>query len=393
VIGDSDVRAGDVTPENQALYRDAHQVLPAVAEFGDPLLAPSPPGKTAVDMRALLEAIEALDGFAVASDRIRAASHLHAVAAAESRFLAAQLDNSDAAVPPRSVAQQYFRIRTAVLSGDQALWHCLRVVADAAGDLIDAPVSGSDLHRLGLAISTVLSRMSGSEHGRATSHAASSMAATWAVEEIWLRRWIIGHQVHAMLNVFAAYAIADATDAVRAKDLHRAVAAINDATRIVEGFSAARAHALAVPAAFYQDVLRPTMLPPLTAAPLSGRMHGEYRGYRRRLDELLKVLPVCGTPQAASQPALALAGERLLEADIIEAERHVTSVEPLVGDTKSLIQSTKSTENAVSALRAIRHRRAARAAPYLRFPDQAVIGGSADHSADLVSDFIAPENR
>jgi len=117
----------------------------------------------------------------------------------------------------------------------------------------------------------------------------------------------------------------------------------------------------------------------------------EYRGYRRRLDELLEVLPVRGTTQAASQPALALAGERLLEADIIEAERHVTSVEPLVGDTKSLIQTTKSTENAVSALRAIRHRRAARAAPYLRFPDHAVIDGSAGHGTARVNDFIAPE--
>lgn len=109
-------------------------------------------------------------------------------------------------------------------------------------------------------------------------------------------------------------------------------------------------------------------------------MHVEYLGYRRRLDELLELLPSSSARLATTQPALALARERLLEADLIEAERHVTSVEPLVGDSRSLIQTTKSVENAVSALRRIRHRRAARAAAYIRFPDRMARGD--DDAAD-----------
>jgi hypothetical protein len=125
-----------------------------------------------------------------------------------------------------------------------------------------------------------------------------------------------------------------------------------------------------VPAAFYQQTLRPTMLPPLTEAPLSGRMHMEYQSYRRRLSALLQALPDSGAVLATRQPRLALARERLLEADLVEAERHVTSVEPLVGDARSLIQTNKSVDNAVSVLRRIRHARAGAVAPFVRFPDR-----------------------
>jgi hypothetical protein len=228
------------------------------------------------------------------------------------------------------------------------------------------------VHRLSAAIATLINRMPGPIcPARAREIRGDSIAHDLAIEEVWLRRWIIGHQVHAMLNVYASWAVAEAIDAIRAKDLHRALTALDDARHIVEGFSAARAHALALPPDFYQDVLRPTMNPPLTSMPLSGRMHVEYRIYRHRINELLDVLPMQGTRAAAIQPALSLHGERLLEADLIEAERHITLVEPLVGNSKSLIQTPKSADNAVSALRTIRHRRATRIANYVRFPDQA----------------------
>jgi hypothetical protein len=325
-------------------------------------------------MRALMDALAGLDGFAPLARRTRAAANLHAVAAAQVKQLGTQLNDRDEPVEPRSAAQRYFRIRTVSQSGDRTLWHCLRVIADTADDLGDAPIAGSDVHRLGLAVAAVLNRIPGPEHVGQASRLAGHPVPTRAVEEIWFRRWIIGHQLHAMLNVNAAYALADAADALRANDLHNATLAINHAVQIVTGFAAARALALALPAAFYQDVLRPTMLPPLAESPLSGRMHLEYRGYRRRLDELLELLPSSSARLATAQPTLALARERLLEADLIEAERHVTSIEPLVGDSRSLIQTPKSVENAVSALRRIRHRRAARAAAYVRFPDRMVRG-------------------
>lgn len=316
-----------------------------------------------------MDALARLDGFAPLAQRLSAAANLHAVAATQVKQLGLRLGDQDEPVEPRSAAQRYFRIRTASQSGDRALWHCLRVIADVADDLGDAPIAGSDLHRLGLAVAAVLRRILVPEHVGQASSPAEHPVQPRAVEEIWFRRWIIGHQLHAMLNVNAAYALADAADALRANDVHSATLAINHAGHIVTGFAAARALALALPAAFYQDVLRPTMLPPLAESPLSGRMHLEYRGYRRRLDELLELLPLSSTQLATIQPALALARERLLEADLIEAERHVTSIEPLVGDSRSLIQGSKSVDNAVSALRRIRHRRAARAAAYVRFPD------------------------
>jgi hypothetical protein len=353
---------------------DLSGLLPAVAAFADPLLAPAVGRDVAVDMRAVLSAIADLDGFAPVTHRMAAAARVHAVAAEQAECLSGQLPNRYQEPEPRSVAQRYFRIRTSSLSADQALWHCLRVIADAADDLVNVPISGSDLHRMALAAATVLGRMPGPERSNQKAWSAERPALARQIEEMWFRRWIIGHQLHAMLNVCAAHALADAADALRERDTHRAVVAIDDATRMVEGFSAARAQALAVPAVFYQDVLRPTMLPPLTEAPLSGRMHVEYRGYRRRLAELLELIPLSGARLAAVQPALALARERLLEADLIEAERHVTSVEPLVGDSRSLIQTGKSTENAVSALRQIRHHRAAQAAEYVRFPDRVAQG-------------------
>jgi hypothetical protein len=367
------VKAGDPTLPSANFSITFDQLLPAVAAFGDPLLAPIVGRKTAVDMGAIQGAIAKLDGFTPAVHRMTAAARLHTVAAAQADRLGAQLADRYEESDPRSAAQRYFRIRTAALSGDRALWHCLRVIADVAEDLVDAPISGSDIRRMSLAMSTVLGRLPGAEHVDEAAPPATHPAQALPIEEIWFRRWIIGHQLHAMLNVYAAQALTDAANALRENDLHRAVVALDDSTKLVDGFAAARAQALGVPAAVYQEVLRPTMLPPLTEVPLSGRMHVEYRGYRRRLGELLEMLPSPGVKLAATRPTLALARERLLEADLIEAERHVTSVEPLVGDSRSLIQTTKSTENAISALRRIRHRRAAEAAPYVRFPDRQVL--------------------
>jgi hypothetical protein len=84
---------------------------------------------------------------------------------------------------------------------------------------------------------------------------------------------------------------------------------------------------------------------------------------------VINLMPQSSKDLASTHPRLAFVRERLLEADLIEAERHVTSVEPLVSLSRSLIQTSKSTDNAVSALRRIRHRRAAEIEPYVRFPD------------------------
>lgn len=357
--------------EHDALSSDAvDRLLPGVVSYGDPLSSRPTDRCLPVDITAVRKALDGLDGFGTAAHRAASAAALHTAVTDRANSLAARLDGPDEIPEPRSVAQHYFRIRTATLPADRGLWHCLVTVARAAEDLIDAPVAGSDVLRIGVAVTTVLDMTPQPDGAEPDSPPAAGWAPTWSIEEIWLRRWIIGHQLHAMFNVHAAYALADAADALREGRHHAATTAIDTATRIVEGFASARAQALALPAAFYQDILRPTMLPPLTAAPLTGRMHLEYQGYRHRLAELLNLLPQSSSGLAAAQPTLALSRERLLEADLIESERHVTSVEPLIRDSRSLIQTGRSTENAVGALRRIRHRRAAMIADYVRFPDR-----------------------
>ncbi|MCX2950181.1 hypothetical protein [Lentzea sp. NEAU-D7] len=371
----------DRTPSLPPAAEELDRLLPAVAIFGDPL-RDRPTGRRApVDVPAVKAALAGLNGFTETAHRMNSVTTIRTVAASEADGLAIELKAQRGEPPPptRSPIQQYFRIRTAALTADQLLWHCLRVIADTAEDLVDAPMSGSDLGRLGSAVIAVLDGDSGPRHESSTPPPPSPRRDL-AIEEVWLRRWIIGHQLHALLNVHAAYAVNDAAEALRRGSYNAAVAAVCSATSIVEGFAGARAHALAIPADFYQEVLRPTMLPPLTEVPLSGRMHVEYQGYRRRMEELLCLVPQPAEKLAAAQPRLALAVERLVEADLIDVERHITSVEPLVGDSRSLIQTGKSTENAVSSLRRIRHRRAAAIARHVRFPDSALLKGG--HEAD-----------
>jgi hypothetical protein len=349
-------------------------LFPAVAVFGDALQARQANRRAALDMRMLSDALASIDAFAPFLRREAGISVATAAAATEADRLFAQVDMPAAQPEPLSVAQKYFRIRTAALSADQELWHCLRVIAAAMADLVDAPVCGSDIHRTATAIATMLRRISGPQ-GTAGSAPRLQRSAQLTDEETWLRRWIIGHQLHAMLNVHAAYALADAADALRRQATSEAVTALHDAAQIVAGFASARAQALALPAAFYHEILRPSMLPPLTEAPLTGRMHLEYQAYRKRLEDVIGLLPQSSAQLAMAHPMLALARECILEADLIEAERHVTSVEPLVGDSRSLIQTSKSADNAVSALRQIRHRRAARISDYVRYPDALVSSG------------------
>lgn len=173
--------------------------------------------------------------------------------------------------------------------------------------------------------------------------------------------------LHALFNVWAAIAVDQAVAQIRAGHPQAAVTHLKRATVYVEGFPATRAQSLAVPADFYNAVLRPSMLPPLVPAPLSGSMHIEYQRYQTGIDSLLSACPDPIDALAPQHLTLALAREALLEADLIDAARHVCLVKPLVGAAKSLTQHARTKDNAVSVLRRIHDRRAARYAPFLRF--------------------------
>ncbi|QKV80633.1 hypothetical protein [Amycolatopsis sp. Hca4] len=345
-----------------------------MARFGDPMGRRKPAESTSYDLDGLRKAFAAFEGFHTAERRITGVAAV--AAAARACLLPGQHVGSGALPEPKSEVQRYFRIRTAELAETEALAECLRVIGDAAGDLIHAPVAGSDLVRVVSAMSAVIESFPAGGMPVSAGETPDQACREPAVDEMWMWRWIVGHQLHAMFNVYAAYALGDAADALRAGCDDEAIEALETATRIVGGFAGARAQALAVPGWFYQEVLRPSMLPPLTGAPLSGRMHTEYRGYRKRLGEVLELVPQTSVELASTRPRLAFARERLLEADLVEAERHVTLVEPVVSMSRSLIQTGRSSDNAVSALRRIRHRRAAEIEPYVRFPDGASSTGT-----------------
>lgn len=347
------------------------QMMPSVAVFPDPTRAAKLTGPTDVDLSALHEALGEIDGHAPLGQRQRAIRKTHAIAARQAERLLELFDSAHRETPePQSAVQLYFRTRTGTPSPEESWWHVLRIIRDTVSDLVDAPMSGSDIDRLAAGMAEVVQPAAMQARSTAAQEPGEPKCPpTRPAEEIWLRRWIVAHQLHAMLNVHASWTLLEAAAELRAAEHHRAGRCLDRACRLVRGFTAARAQALSVPPSFYEETLRPTMLPPMTKAPLSGRMHLEYRTYRKALEDVLGLIPESSEELCMAQPALALARERLLEADLIEAERHVTGIEPLVGSDRSLIQTSKSTDNAISVLRRIRAQRAIRAAQFVRFGD------------------------
>ncbi|MEU8606046.1 hypothetical protein [Streptomyces parvulus] len=267
----------------------------------------------------------------------------------------------------KSLVQQYFRIRTADLDSAQASAHAIGVLVRSLDDLRSAPLAGASATRETAAIRQVL--IDQGAHGDAALVDESGPPGRALPEQTshhWFARWISAHQLHALFNVHAALAIGRAIEELHEHDVETATVHIRRATVYVNGFSAARAHALALPTSFYNDVLRPSMAPPLTSAPLSGRMHLEYKAYRSQISRLLTAVPLDIGELAEDEPELAFAREALLEADLIDSESHVCLVEPVVGHAKSLIQNAGSKGYALSILRGIRDRRAADMRTFVR---------------------------
>ena len=293
------------------------------------------------------------------------------------RCLAQDADPVDGEVlPTRSHVQGYFRVRTTALTAPQAALHAALVIESAIADLRNAPLAGSDIARETAAMRQVVVDLAGSEGepGAEIDGDDGQIDAVPAASQrqVWLSRWIVGHHVHVLLNVYATIALQEAIALLRAGETHLATHKLATVTTYVKGFAPARAHAATLPSDFYNVVVRPTMVPTVVPVPLSGKMHVEYQLYRKRVDELLEVLPEPVNELALPEPELAFAREELLEADLIEAERHVCLVEPVVGNERSLIQPPRSSENAVAVLRRMRHKRAAQFEPFLRFGDHLV---------------------
>ncbi|MFD4739047.1 hypothetical protein ACFWNQ_16965 [Streptomyces virginiae] len=299
-------------------------------------------------------------------------------AASAAGELAAELSDLAPAVvgeglPAESTSQSFFRVREGELSDQQAALHGVLVIHRGLEDLCDAPLSGSDLALevagMRRSVLDLTGAAPGAGHGSVPPVAVPEAGAGSSSESVWSARWLIGHQVHVLFNVCAAVAVADAAHHLRLGDGDAALTRLADATVYVRGFPAAMAHASTIPADYYMAAIRHTMAPPSVDVPLSGRQHRGYRLFRAAMKDLLSVVPDSYEHVAARAPELAEARGALLEADIVDGERHVTLAYSMVHLRRSIAQKPEGPDNAVAELRLMRHRRAAQYASLIRFGD------------------------
>ncbi|MET9078471.1 hypothetical protein ABZX95_41560 [Streptomyces sp. NPDC004232] len=280
-------------------------------------------------------------------------------------------------IPAESASQSYFRVREVELSDQQAALHGALVIHRGLEDLCEAPLSGADLALEVAGMRQSLLDLTGAAPGAAHERVPDTLLPVAdpdpgtgpSLESTWSARWLIGHQVHVLFILCAAVAVTDATDHLRHGDDEAALGRLADASVYVSGFPAAMNHASTIPADYYMTAIRQTMAPPSTDIPLSGRQHRGDKLFRAAMKNLLTVLPDPYEQLAARAPELAGVRGALLEADIVDAERHVTLAYSMVHLRRSIAQRPEGPDNAVAELRLMRHRRAAQYAPLIRFGD------------------------
>lgn len=350
---------------------------PAVAVFREPRGGqPAPALGPRIDTAAQ-RAVRALAGVATHARPVERALALRHAASAAGELVAVLSHQAPAVVgeelPAESISQSFFRVREKELSDQEAALHGILVVHRALEDLWEAPLSGGDMALELAGIRQAVVDLTGVTPGTGRdfdpSAAVPEPGAEVSLEEVWSARWLIGHQVHVLFNICAAVAVADAVGHLRHGDTDTALLRLADATVFVRGFPAAMTHASTIPADYYMAAIRHTMAPPSVEVPLSGRQHRGYKLFRVAMKDLLSVVPDSYERLTARSPELAEARGALLEADIIDGERHVTLAYSMVHLHRSIAQKPEGPDNAVAELRLMRHRRAAQYASLIRFGD------------------------
>ncbi|MDQ6739491.1 MAG: hypothetical protein M3021_03745, partial [Actinomycetota bacterium] len=214
-------------------------------------------------------ALAAVDPYAAAADRAGQLRAAAGVAQALNRVLGAQEPPAQGgATPAHSASQLYFRVRTADLTDQQALWQGAGVLARAAADLAYAPVAASDLALEAKGMRTAILDLAGAPAlGLPAPVVPAAGDAPLEVdadlERSWARRWLIGHHVRFLFEACAATALTDAAHYLGQGCTVRAVERIGAATVFVQAFPAAVAHACVMPAEHYLAAIRPGMAPPV----------------------------------------------------------------------------------------------------------------------------------
>ncbi|MBF8193544.1 hypothetical protein ITP53_49300 [Nonomuraea sp. K274] len=288
-----------------------------------------------------------------------------------------------AALPPLDVSglapivpnHDYFGVRTARLDGPRLAAEVTTIAARALDDLRHARLEVNDLAAELLAISDLLGGLPGDAPAPAAEPSHGTRAQRVPGDSPYfpvpteLTRWIAVHHLYFLLNLRAAGAVSRAAAAARDGDRAVTLAALREATVHVRGFTAAMVHSGDMSEACYEATVRPTMRPPAVDTELTGRTQPEHRAYRRVMARLVEEFSEPYAALAARDPELALARDALLEADLIDIERHVLVAAALVGDDRSIVQGEATEGNAVSMLRTMRHGRADRYRVLMRYGD------------------------
>ncbi|MFI1026992.1 hypothetical protein [Streptomyces sp. NPDC020951] len=282
----------------------------------------------------------------------------------------------EAAVPPlEAVAaltpivpnHDYFGVRTAAIDDARLVSEVTTIIARTLVDLREARLDLNDRAAEVRAMLHVLEGLAPDDGAPAPHQGARAMPYVPGKDE--LTRWIVTHHFYFVLNLAAADAVSRAITALSAADRPAATAALREAVVYVRGFTAAMMHSGDMSAPCYDAEVRPTMAPPAVPVALTGRTQPEHRAYRKAMRALVRVCPEPFAELAAADPELARARDALLDADLLDIERHVIVTAALVGDDSSIVQEHESAESAIATLRTMRHTRAETYRDLMRFGD------------------------
>lgn len=360
--------------------------VPLVVFANDPS-APAAPADVSPEARAAADQADAALGQLHAlgrrvADRRASLDAALATAMAACHDLARQLAMGTPPIPAEDVParlpiHEYFGVRQAPVSPAQVASQAAMVVDRGLADLQYAPVDVNDMAAEVATMRLTLADVIGpAASGAPASGPRASLAAApdvaYQPTGTGLERWIVAHHVYFLFNLRAAAEVHAGLRALARSPAGAAAGHLERAARYVRGFTAAMAHSTAMPAGYYAEQVRHTMGPPHAPVNLTGGMQPQHKAFRGAIRRLIDALPDEHAELAARAPSLAAGRAALLEADLIDIERHAHIADKLVGSEHSLVQRDNGQENAVSMLRTMRHLRAARYAPLMPFGDQLV---------------------
>ncbi|MDG4860907.1 hypothetical protein P8605_22525 [Streptomyces sp. T-3] len=286
---------------------------------------------------------------------------------------------AEAAVPPMDTVSLkpivphhiYFGIRTAPLDDPYLVSEVTTVSARILADMRHARLGLNDRAAEVSSMARLLESLDPG-YGAPAPHPSAASAGTgtvYAPGHDELTRWIIAHHFYLLLTLAAADSVSRAVTALKEGERDTALDALHEAAMHVRGFTAAMVHAGDMSAPCYGARVRPTMQPPALSEALSGGTMPEPRAFRKAMRGLVKVSCKPFDMLITTDPELALARDALLEADLINIERHVIVAADQVGTDSSIVRHDPDAESAVASLRMMRHARAVAYRDLMRFGD------------------------